>query len=140
MITTPTPMTLWHSDWKISLFGFWLIRCLTVVARAWLGSVEVIHDWLFAARVELDIPHVCMTMQSRDIPPMSFNGSLWNLLLRCSTMVAMEGLGSFEMIHDWLFAARSQTRPPSCFYDSSVQRYPFDVFQWKSMELVAKVL
>ena len=55
-------------------------------------------------------------------------------------MVAREGLGSVDVIHDWLFAAPSQMRPPSCFYDNSVQRYPFDLFQWMSMELVAKVL
>jgi hypothetical protein len=55
-------------------------------------------------------------------------------------MVARAWLGSVEVIHDWLFAAPSQTRPPSCFYDNSVQIYPFDVFQWKSMGVVAKVL
>ena len=80
----PTPMPLWHSEWKISLFGFWL--------------------------------------------------------LRCSTMVAREGLGNVEVIHDWLFTAPSQMRPPPCFYDNSVWRYLFELFQWKSMELVAKGL
>ena len=55
-------------------------------------------------------------------------------------MVAREGLGSVEVIHDWLFAALSQMRPPPCFYDNSVWRYLFELFQWKSMELVAKGL
>ena len=32
-------------------------------------------------------------------------------------MVAREGLGSVEVIHDWPFDALSETRPPSCFYD-----------------------
>ncbi len=32
------------------------------------------------------------------------------------------------------------TSPPSCFYDTSILRYPFDLFQWKSMGRVAKVL
>ena len=53
-------------------------------------------------------------------------------------MVAREGLGCGEVIQDWLFAAPSQTSPPSCFYDSYILRYPLDLFQWKSMELVAK--
>ena len=55
-------------------------------------------------------------------------------------MVAREGLGSVEVIHDWLFAAPSQMRPPPCFYDNLVWRYLFELFQWKSMELVAKGL
>ncbi len=45
-----------------------------------------------------------------------------------------------EVIQDWLLAAPSQTSPPSCFYDTSILRYPFDLFQWKSMGRVAKVL
>ena len=43
-------------------------------------------------------------------------------------------------IHDWPFAAPSQTSPPSCFYDTSIQSYSFDLFQWKSMGLVAMAL
>ncbi len=80
----PTPTPLWHSEWKIFLCEFWLLRCSTMVARAWPVSVEVIQDWLLAAP--------------------------------------------------------SQTSPPSCFYDTSILRYPFDLFQWKSMGRVAKVL
>jgi len=55
-------------------------------------------------------------------------------------MVAKAWPEIVEGIHDWLFATLSQTRPPSRFYDTSIRKYPFDVFQWKSMELVAKVL
>ncbi len=33
-----------------------------------------------------------------------------------------------EVIQDWLLAAPSQTSPPSCFYDTSILRYPFDLF------------
>ncbi len=80
----PTPTPLWHSECKIFLCEFWLLRCSTMVARAWPVSVEVIQDWLLAAP--------------------------------------------------------SQTSPPSCFYDTSILRYPFDLFQWKSMGRVAKVL
>ncbi len=80
----PTPTPLWHSEWKIFLCEFWLLRWSTMVARAWPVSVEVIQDWLLAAP--------------------------------------------------------RQRSPPSCFYDTSILRYPFDLFQWKSMGRVAKVL
>ncbi len=66
--------------------------------------------------------------------------SLWIWLLRCSTMVARAWPVCVEVIQDWLLAAPSQTSPPSCFYDTSILRYPFDLFQWKSMGRVAKVL
>ncbi len=61
-------------------------------------------------------------------------------LLRCSTMVARAWPVCVEVIQDWLLAAPSQTSPPSCFYDTSILRYPFDLFQWKSMGRIAKVL
>ncbi len=61
-------------------------------------------------------------------------------LLRWSTMVARAWPVCVEVIQDWLLAAPSQTSPPSCFYDTSILRYPFDLFQWKSMGRVAKVL
>ncbi len=61
-------------------------------------------------------------------------------LLRCSTMVARAWPVCVEVIQNWLLAAPSQTSPPSCFYDTSILRYPFDLFQWKSMGRVAKVL
>ncbi len=49
-------------------------------------------------------------------------------LLRCSTMVARAWPVCVEVIQDWLLAAPSQTSPPSCFYDTSILRYPFDLF------------
>ncbi len=61
-------------------------------------------------------------------------------LLRWSTMVARAWPVCVEVIQDWLLAAPSQTSPHSCFYDTSILRYPFDLFQWKSMGRVAKVL
>ncbi len=61
-------------------------------------------------------------------------------LLRWSTMVARAWPVCVEVIQDWLLAAPSETSPPSCFYDTSILRYPFDLFQWKSMGRVAKVL
>ena len=50
------------------------------------------------------------------------------------------GYDVFKVFRDWPFAAPSQMSPPSCFYDTPIQRYSFDLFQWKSMELVAMVL
>jgi len=41
------------------------------------------------------------------------------------------------VICDWLFAAQSKTSPSSCFYDTS-QDISFDLFKWKSMEIVAR--
>ncbi len=55
-------------------------------------------------------------------------------------MVARAWPVCVEVIRDWLLTAQSQTSPPSCFYDTSILRYPFDLFQWKSMGRVAKVL
>ncbi len=55
-------------------------------------------------------------------------------------MVARAWPVSVEVIQDWLLAAPRQTSPPSCFYDTSILRYPFDLFQWKSMGRVAKML
>ncbi len=54
--------------------------------------------------------------------------SLWIWLLRWSTMVARAWPVCVEVIQDWLLAAPSQTSPPSCFYDTSILRYPFDLF------------
>ncbi len=78
----PTPTPVWHSEWKIFLCEFWLLRCSTMVARAWPVSVEVIQDWLLAAP--------------------------------------------------------SQTSPPSCFYDTSILRYPFDLFQWSLWDVLLR--
>ncbi len=55
-------------------------------------------------------------------------------------MVARAWPVCVEVIQDWLLAAPSETSPPSCFYDTSILRYPFELFQWKSMGRVAKVL
>ncbi len=55
-------------------------------------------------------------------------------------MVARAWPVSVEVIQDWLLAPPRQTSPPSSFYDTSILRYPFDHFQWKSMGRVAKVL
>ncbi len=94
----PTPTPLWHSEWKIFLCEFWLLRWSTMVARAWPVSVEVIQDWLLAAPRQRAHPHVSMTLLSWDIPLISFNGSLWDVLLRCSKWLLGAWLDSFTMI------------------------------------------
>ncbi len=53
-------------------------------------------------------------------------------------MVARAWPVSVAVIQDWLLAAPSQTSPPSCFYDTSILRYPFDLFQWKSMDVLLR--
>ncbi len=79
------------------LCEFWLLRCSTMVARAWPVSVEVIQDWLLAARV--NEPTSCFyDTLSWDIPLISFNGSLWDVLLRCSKWLLGAWLDSFTMI------------------------------------------
>ena len=65
---------------------------------------------------------------------------LWILVAKVLNKVARDGPGSVEVIYDWLFAAPSQTRPPLCFYDTSIRRYPFHLFHWKSIGVVAMVL
>ncbi len=55
-------------------------------------------------------------------------------------MVAREWPVCVEVIRIGCLLPPSQTSPPSCFYDTSILRYPFDLFQWKSMGRVAKVL
>ncbi len=53
-------------------------------------------------------------------------------------MVARAWPVCVEVIQDLLLAAPSQTSPPSCFYDTSILRYPFNLFQWKSMGRVLR--
>ncbi len=80
----------------------WILvaKVSTMVARAWPVSVEVIQDWLLAAPSQTSHPHVSMTLLSWDIPLISFNGSLWDVLLRCSKWLLGAWLDSFTMIWD----------------------------------------
>ncbi len=108
----PTPTPLWHSEWKIFLCEFWLLRCSTMVARAWPVSVEVIQDGCLLHRVKRAHPHVSMTLLSWDIPLISFNGSLWDVLLRCSKWLLGAWLDSFTMIlRCWLVVWIKWARP-----------------------------
>ncbi len=66
--------------------------------------------------------------------------SLWIWLLRWSTMVARAWPVCVEVIQDWLLAAPSQTSPPSCFYDTSILRYPLISFNGSLWDWLLKVL
>ncbi len=94
----PTPTPLWHSEWKIFLCEFWLLRCSTMVARAWPVSVEVIQDWLLAAPSQTSPPSCFYDTSILRYPLNSFNGSLWDVLLRCSKLLLGAWLDSFTMI------------------------------------------
>ncbi len=102
---------------------FWLLRWSTMVARAWPVCVEVIQDWLLAAPSQTSHPHVSMTLLSWDIPLISFNGSQWDVLLRCSKWLLGAWLDSFTMIlRCWLVVWVKWARPP-CLYDTVIQSY-----------------
>ena len=56
------------------------------------------------SRVKWAHPHVSMTLPSKDIPLIFFNGSLWNLLLWCSKWLLGRGLiaSQWSWETDWL--------------------------------------
>ncbi len=77
---------------------FWLLRWSTMVARAWPVCVRWFRIGCLLPRVKRAHPHVSMTLLSWDIPLISFNGSLWDVLLRCSKWLLGAWLDSFTMI------------------------------------------
>ncbi len=91
---------------------FWLLRWSTMVAREWPVCVEVIRIGCLLPRVKRAHPHVSMTLLSWDIPLISFNGSLWDVLLRCSKWLLGAWLDSFTMIlRCWLVVWVKWARP-----------------------------
>ncbi len=63
-----------------------------------------------------------MTLLSWDIPLISFNGSLWDVLLRCSKWLLGAWLDSFTMIlRCWLVSESNEPAP--CLYDTVIQSY-----------------
>ncbi len=118
----PTPTPLWHSEWKIFLCEFWLLRWSTMVARAWPVCVEVIQDWLLLAPSQTSPPSCFMTLLSWDIPLISFNGVYGDVLLRCSKWLLGAWLDSFTMILDADWSSESMS-PPPCLYDTVIQSY-----------------
>ncbi len=86
-------------------------------ARQWLlGSGQCVLRWFrigfLLPRVKRAHPHVSMTLLSWDIPLISFNGSLWDVLLRCSKWLLGAWLDSFTMIlRCWLVVWVKWARP-----------------------------
>ncbi len=69
-----------------------------MVARAWPVCVEVIQDWLLAAPSQTSPPSCFYDTSILSIPLISFNGSQWDVLLRCSKWLLGAWLDSFTMI------------------------------------------
>ncbi len=63
-----------------------------------------------------------MTLLSWDIPLISFNGSLWDVLLRCSKWLLWAWLDSFTMILRCWLVVWVKWAPP-CLYDTVIQSY-----------------
>ncbi len=116
----PTPMSLWHCDPKISIWAFYngslwdqLLGCLTVVARMWLGSVDG-DSWLAVCFPESNEP-TPMSLWHCD-PKISiwafYNGSLWDQLLGCLTVVARVWLGSVDG-DSWLDVCCPESNEPT---------------------------
>ncbi len=119
---------LWHSEWKIFLCEFWLLRCSTMVARAW----PVMLRWF---RIGCLLPEsneptlMFMTLLSWDIPLISFNGSLWDVLLRCSKWL----LGAWLIASQWSWDAdwSSESNEPAPL--SLWHCDPEFMFNWKAV-------
>ncbi len=60
-----------------------------------------------------------------------------NLVAKVPTMVARAWPVRVEVIQDWLLAAPESNEPPSCFYHTSILRYPFDSFK-ESMDVLLR--
>ncbi len=74
-------------------------------------------------------PHVSMTLLSWDIPLISFNGSLWDVLLRCSKWLLGAWLDSFTMIlRCWLVVWVKWARPLV-----SMTLWSRVMFNWKAV-------
>ncbi len=125
----PTPTPLWHSEWKIFLCEFWLLG-----GRQWLlGRGQWVLSWFrigcLLPRVKRAHPHVSMTLLSWDIPLISFNGSLWDVLLRCSKWLLGAWLDSFTMIlRCWLVVWVKWARPLV-----SMTLWSRVMFNWKAV-------
>ncbi len=61
----PTPTPLWHSEWKIFLCEFWLLRCSKWLLGAWLDSCTMILRCWLVVWVKWARPLVSMTLWSR---------------------------------------------------------------------------
>ncbi len=127
--------------WQISHFyeihselwvcEFWLLRWSTMVARAWPVCVRWFRIGCLLPRVKRAHPHVSMTLLSWDIPLISFNGSLWDVLLRCSKWLLGAWLDSFTMIlRCWLVIWVKWARPLV-----SMTLWSRVMFNWKAVSI-----
>ncbi len=108
---------------------FWLLRCSTMVARAWPGVLRWFRIGCLLPRVKWARPLVSMTLLSWDIPLISFNGSLWDVLLRCSKWLLGAWLDSFTMILKcWLVVWVKWARPLV-----SMTLWSRVMFNWKAV-------
>ncbi len=105
-------------------------------ARQWLlGRGQCVLRWFrigcLLPRVKRAHPHVSITLLSWDIPLISFNGSLWDVLLRCSKWLLGAWLDSFTMIlRCWLVVWVKWARPLV-----SMTLWSRVMFNWKAVQL-----
>ncbi len=105
-------------------------------ARQWLlGRGQWVLRWFrigcLLPRVKRAHPHVSMTLLSWDIPLISFNGSLWDVLLRCSKWLLGAWLDRFTMIlRCWLVVWVKWARPLV-----SMTLWSRVMFNWKAVQL-----
>ncbi len=110
---TPTPPV----TFRMEDIPLWILVA-KVVDNGLLGRGQWVLRWFrigcLLPRVKRAHPHVSMTLLSWDIPLISFNGSLWDVLLRCSKWLLGAWLDSFTMIlRCWLFVWVKWARPLS---------------------------
>ncbi len=117
-ISHSTKSTLWAMSLWIFCYG----------ARQWLlGRGQWVLRWFrigcLLPRVKRAHPSCFMTLLSWDIPLISFNGSLWDVLLRCSKWLLGAWLDSFTMILRCWLVVWIKWAPPPCLYDTVIQSY-----------------
>ncbi len=125
-----------HISTKSTLWAMSLWILVAKVARQWLlGRGQCVLRWFrigcLLPRVKRAHPHVSMTLLSWDIPLISFNGSLWDVLLRCSKWLLGAWLDSFTMIlRCWLVVWVKWARPLV-----SMTLWSRVMFNWKAVQL-----
>ncbi len=119
------------------LSELWVCEFCCYGARQWLlGRGQWVLMWFrigcLLPRVKRAHPHVSMTLLSWDIPLISFNGSLWDVLLRCSKWLLGAWLDSFTMIlRCWLVVWVKWARPLV-----SMTLWSRVMFNWKAVSMV----
>ncbi len=99
---------------------------------AWQLAITILQRLLVSVNDINQLPRLCDIQNGRY--------SSVNFGAKVSTMVARAWPVSVECDSGLAACCPESNEPTSCFYDTSILRYPFDLFQWKSMGRVAKVL